>query len=159
MGERIQATVPTYPWLVLEEAGETLGYAYANRFASRAAYRWSVETSVYVAPGAHGRGIGRALYESLLAVAHLQGYVQALAGIALPNPGSVALHERVGFVPVAVYHRVGWKLGAWHDVGWWQRQLRESADETEEPEEPIPVDRLPATTIARILAKGVDYVA
>lgn len=125
MTARVAAKWPAHPWLVATDDAEVevLGYAYAGAFAPRAAYQWAVETSVYIAEGSRGRGVGRALYTSLFAVLAVQGYRRAFAGIALPNPASVALHERMGFTPRGVYHRVGWKLGAWHDVGWWQRDL------------------------------------
>jgi phosphinothricin acetyltransferase len=139
MARRIGETLPGHPWLVLEDGGRILGYAYAHAFAGRAAYRFSVETSIYVDAGARGRGAGRALYAALIAVLRAQGYHQALAGIALPNPASVALHESLGFQPVGVYRRVGWKLGAWHDVGWWQVVL---SPEGGPPVPPVPVDRL-----------------
>lgn len=128
---RITGRQPAHPWLVAtadatedaDDAGAVLGYAYAGRFSGRAAYDWSVETSVYVASSAQGRGVGRSLYEALLAVLSAQGYRQAMAGIALPNPASITLHEKAGFEPVGVYRAAGWKLGAWHDVWWWQRAL------------------------------------
>jgi len=127
MRRRVQETLAAYPWLVCEHRGRVVGYAYASRHAARAAYRWSVDTSVYVHPGFHRRGIGRGLYTSLFRILAAQGYVNAYAGITLPNPGSVALHESVGFQPVGVYRRAGYKLGAWHDVGWWQRALQPPA--------------------------------
>jgi phosphinothricin acetyltransferase len=123
MAARITDRLPAHPWLVADDAGTVAGYAYAGRFSARPAYDWSVETSVYIAEAAQGKGVGRALYAALLAVLTAQGYRRAMAGIALPNPASVRLHERVGFEPVGVYRAVGWKLGAWHDVGWWQRGL------------------------------------
>ncbi|HTI35288.1 MAG TPA: GNAT family N-acetyltransferase, partial [Miltoncostaea sp.] len=99
------------------------------------AYRWAAETAVYVDPGHHRRGVGRRLYAALLAQLREQGVRTACAGITLPNPGSVALHESMGFAPVGVFRRVGWKHGAWHDVGWWQIDLG-GADGT--PPEPRP---------------------
>jgi phosphinothricin acetyltransferase len=151
MAARIAAVFPSHPWLALVDAGRVLGYAYAHPLAPRAAYRWSVETSVYVAGAARRSGVGRALYGSLLKVLRCQGYRQALAGIALPNPASVALHESVGFRCIGVQQAVGWKLGAWHDVGWWQRGLTAS---TEPPAPPVGVDRLPADVLAGALARG-----
>lgn len=116
MGRRIAAA---HVWLV-HEAG---GYAYASRHRERAAYRLTAETSVYVAPSAQGRGVGRALYDALLAELAARGFHVALAGITLPNPASVALHEAVGYRPVGVFEAVGFKFGRWHDVGWWQLAL------------------------------------
>ncbi|MCW2522103.1 MAG: family acetyltransferase [Frankiales bacterium] len=123
MAERIAATMPAHPWLLAEEAGTVLGYAYAHPFASRAAYAWSAETSVYVRPDRHRRGVGRSLYEVLLRLLAAQGYREAFAGVTLPNAASVALHEGMGFAAVGTYRRVGFKHGSWHDVGWWQRGL------------------------------------
>lgn len=123
MRHRIHEIPGSHPWLVCERDGVVAGYAYASRHRVRAAYQWSVDTSVYVDDRFRRRGIGHGLYLSLFAVLTAQGYANAFAGIALPSPASVALHERVGFTPVGVYRRVGYKLGAWHDVGWWQRPL------------------------------------
>jgi len=121
---RIEAGGGLYPWLVGEaEDGTLLGYAYAARFRDRPAYRFTVETSVYLRPGAGGHGFGRRLYEPLLAMLEARGFTQAIAAITLPNEASVRLHERLGFEPAGTYRQVGWKLNAWHDVGLWQRAL------------------------------------
>lgn len=124
------------PWLVADVDGVT-GFAYAAPHRGRAAYRWAVDVSVYLSPDSRGRGLGRALYDALLPVVRDLGYVQAFAGIALPNDASVALHERVGFAPIGVYRSVGFKHDAWHDVGWWQLTL---CDPPTEPHEPLPWD-------------------
>ncbi len=123
MAGRIAATLPTHPWLVAVADGTVCGYVYAGAHAERAAYRNSVNTTVYIAPEAQRTGVGRALYCELLPELKRRGFHAAFAGIALPNPGSIALHELVGFKPLGVYHEVGFKFGAWHDVGWWQRLL------------------------------------
>lgn len=120
------------PWLVAERDGDVTGYAYASRHRDRAAYRWSVEVSVYLAPPEQGRGTGRALYARLLDELARLGLAMAYAGIVLPNPGSVALHEALGFTPVGVFRSVGHKAGAWHDVGWWQRPLAAPGDDPPE---------------------------
>ena len=133
MRRRIQDTLQRYPWLVCERQGRVLGYAYAGAHGSRAAYQWSVDVSVYVHQQAHRRGVGRGLYTSLLAALKLQGFYNAYAGATLPNPASVGLHESVGFRPVGVYRGVGYKLGAWHDVVWWQVQLRERQTDPDPP--------------------------
>ena len=133
MGRRIEAVVALAPWLVaLDQTGDSIGYAYASRHAERAAYQWSVDVTVYVREGHHRRGVGRALYGALFPLLRLQGFYVAHAGVTLPNPGSVGLHESFGFLPVGVYPAVGWKLGAWRDVGWWQLPLQER------PETPAP---------------------
>jgi L-amino acid N-acyltransferase YncA len=124
MRQRIVQTLRTGPWLVCEEAGRVIGYAYAGPHRERAAYRWSVDTTVYVRPGQYRSGVGRALYTSLFGVLALQGFVSAYAGVTLPNPASVGLHEAMGFVLVGTYQRVGFKNGSWHDVAWYQRLLR-----------------------------------
>ena len=122
--QRIEDTLAYFPWLVCERAGGVLGYAYAGRHRARAAYQWSVDVSVYVRADLRRSGVGRALYTSLFEILVLQGYFNAYAGIALPNPASVGLHEAMGFKPVGVYREVGFKLGAWHDVGWWHFRLQ-----------------------------------
>jgi len=123
MGERITSTLAKTPWLVCEQQGEIKGYAYASPHRARAAYRWSVDVSAYVRRSVQRQGIGRALYTALLNLLPLQGYANAYAGITLPNLASVGLHEALGFTPVGIYREVGYKLGRWHDVGWWQRSL------------------------------------
>jgi phosphinothricin acetyltransferase len=133
MRRRIRETLPDYPWLLYESDGRIVGSAYATKHRVRAAYRWSVDTAIYVAPTHHRSGIGRRLYASLFAILAAQGFVNAYAGITLPNPPSVGLHEAVGFTPVGVYRKVGFKLGAWHDVGWWELALRERVAEPRPP--------------------------
>jgi L-amino acid N-acyltransferase YncA len=134
MRERIYAVADRYPWLVaVSEKREILGYAYATKHRERAAYRWSVDFAVYLAPSAKGRGIGTELYTVLVAICRLLGYHRAFAGIALPNEASVRLHEKVGFRPIGVYQRVGFKLGKWHDVGWWGLNLLPETDLPGEP--------------------------
>jgi phosphinothricin acetyltransferase len=129
MARRIEELGENFPWLVYEGAGEVLGYAYAAPHrAARKAYQWCVETSIYVHARGRGRGIGRALYASLFELLRRQGYVNAYAGITLPNPASRRLHESMGFVPVGVYPRIGFKFGAWHDVLWLQLRLQETAE-------------------------------
>jgi phosphinothricin acetyltransferase len=113
------------PWVVGEQQGDILGYAYASAHRARAAYQWSVDVSVYIHTSSRRSGVGRAVYSSLFKLLELQGFYNAYAGITLPNPASVGLHEAMGFQPVGVYRAVGYKLGAWHDVGWWQLPLRQ----------------------------------
>lgn len=150
MAVRIAECLPAYPWLVAAVGDGLAGYAYANRFATRAAYRWSVETTVYIAEASRRQGVGSALYASLLDVLRRQGFRQALAGITLPNPASVALHEAAGYRPAGRYQQVGWKMGAWRDVGWWQCDLGGE----DPPGEPLRVDELPPALLASALARG-----
>ena len=121
---RIEHKLTTYPWLVCENDGRVAGYSYASQFRERAAYQWSVETSVYIHSDFRRFGIGRALYTSLFPMLIAQGYFNAYAGITLPNPSSVGLHEAMGFRLVGVYRNVGYKTGAWHDVGHWVLPLQ-----------------------------------
>jgi L-amino acid N-acyltransferase YncA len=123
MQERMGKLLAKLPWLVCEGDGGLTGYAYASPHRDRAAYQWSVDTSVYLRRGLQRRGLGRALYSELLTLLVQQGYYTAFAGISLPNAASVGLHESFGFEPVGVYRNAGFKFGAWHDVGWWQRPL------------------------------------
>ena len=156
MCARIEHTLERYPYLVLDDGGEILGYAYASTLRGRRAYDWSVETTIYLRGDARGRGIGRALYESLIAALRLLGYRQAYAGIALPNAASQALHERVGFTHLGTYERVGWKFGRWHSVGWWQLLL--DAPEGE-PLPPLPVEDVAGTgRFVEALAAGLAYL-
>jgi L-amino acid N-acyltransferase YncA len=142
MARRMVETLRHYPWLVCERDGHVIGYAYAARHRVRAAYQWSVDTSVYIDRQYRRLGIGRGLYLSLFGILAAQGYFNAYAGIALPNDSSVALHEAMGFEPLGVYRRVGYKLGEWRDVGWWQLNIREH--------DAIPTDPLDLTTVRRL---------
>lgn len=121
------------PWLVAESDGEIVGYAYARRFHERHAYRFAVETSLYVSAGRQREGIGRQLYIALIRTLSAQGYTQALALIAMPNDASIAMHETVGFRRAGVWRSVGYKHGAWRDVAIWQRALAAMEDEPAEP--------------------------
>jgi L-amino acid N-acyltransferase YncA len=123
MWQRMSEALAAHTWLIAEIAGQPVGYAYGHRFAPRAAYRWSCETSVYLDGQHGGQGIGRALYADLIEGLSARGFRTALAGIALPNAASVALHRSMGFTEAGLYHRVGWKLNTWVDVAWYQRDL------------------------------------
>ena len=116
---RIAETLQSLPWLVCVCDNRIVGYAYATTFRSRSGYRWSVEVSVYVSLEYRRRGVGAALYGSLFQGLWLLGYYNAYAGISLPNPASVNLHESMGFLPVGIFPSVGFKLGEWHDIGFW----------------------------------------
>lgn len=111
------------PWFIAEENGVVAGYAYATNWRVRSAYRFSAETSVYLAPDYHGRGLGRQLYQHVLIQLKELGFHLAIGGIALPNPASIALHEKLGFRKVAHFSEVGFKFGKWVDLGYWQLTL------------------------------------
>jgi L-amino acid N-acyltransferase YncA len=123
---RIAKYAQTWDWVVAEDAGSCVGYAYGSAHRERAAYRWSVETSVYVHERHHRRGIATLVYTELLERLQAKGYCNAFAGIALPNDASVALHERLGFEMIGVFGRVGRKFDRWHDVAWLRRRLRDA---------------------------------
>ncbi|MGH6992924.1 MAG: arsinothricin resistance N-acetyltransferase ArsN1 family B [Caulobacteraceae bacterium] len=133
IAKRMAALSKTHPFLVGAEAAEVLGYAYASPHRERAAYRWSVDVTVYVGRDGHRRGLGRALYGELLGILRAQGFHAAFAGITLPNAASVGLHEAMGFTRTATYAEVGFKLGAWRDVGWWRLGLNSARGAPEEP--------------------------
>lgn len=128
MAARIESASRRHAWLVLERDGRVVGYAYGAPMHARAAYRWSCEVSVYVDREHRGTGAGRALYEQLLAALAARGFRMAIAGMTLPNPASEGLHRAMGFEPIGVYRRIGYKLGAWHDVAWSQRPLGDAPD-------------------------------
>jgi L-amino acid N-acyltransferase YncA len=159
MARRIATIGATRPWIVLEESacgpsqarsgrasasgggapralgndGRVVGYAYASTHHDRAAYRWSVSTAIYIGRDHHRRGAGRALYTTLFALLRALGYRQATAGITLPNPASVGLHAAFGFVPVGVYRQIGYKMGGWRDVGWFQAEIQPGSDPPADP--------------------------
>lgn len=140
MGERMRATLARTPWLIAaDETGAVIGYAYATQHRERAGYRWSVDVSVYVDAERQGNGVGRALYDVLLDLLGRQRFVNAFAGIALPNPASVALHRAIGMTPIGVYPRVGHKHEQWVDVAWFGMRLLEP---DVPPAEPIPLPLL-----------------
>lgn len=133
MARRIETTMAQFPWLVAIEGDVVVGYAYAGKHSERAAYQWSTDVSVYLHNAWHGRGLGRTLYNALFAMLRALGYINVYGGITLPNPASVGLHEAMGLIPVGVYHHVGYKYGAWHDVGWWQGPLQDLVDDPNPP--------------------------
>ena len=138
MAARMAATIATRPWLVAELDGTVAGYAYASRHRERAAYRWASDVSVYVSADHRRRGAARSLYTALLGRLADQGFRVACAGIALPNPASIALHESLGFTPVGVYRAIGFKFGRWWDVSWWQLALGPAGSGEGPPAEPRP---------------------
>jgi phosphinothricin acetyltransferase len=132
MRARIEAVLARFPWLVYEVDGSVAGYAYASPHRTREAYQWCADAAIYIDRRYHRRGAGRQLYAALFDTLRRQRIVNVYAGITLPNAGSVGLHESMGFLPIGVYRNVGFKLGAWHDVGWWHLQLQPL------PESPLP---------------------
>lgn len=140
MAERFARLGQKYPWVVMEIDGGIAGYAYGGPHHERAAYRWASNVSVYVNEAHQRSGVGKDLYHALFGIMRLQGFVQAIAGITLPNDPSVALHKSLGFQLMGVYKNIGYKLGAWRDVGWWQLPLTEELH--------IPTDTLPVSEVA-----------
>ena len=132
--ERVENYLQSYPWLVCEIDGRIAGYAYGSKYRERTAYQWSIECSVYVHENYWQNGVAKALYSVLLEILKQQGFMNVYAVINLPNEKSVAFHERLGFSHFADYKNVGYKLGQWKTVGWWQLQLNEFTDEP-----PVPV--------------------
>ncbi len=124
MARRLRSSLETYPYLVFDNAEGVMGYAYGSVHRAKPAYRWSVETTIYTARHAQRRGIGSALYSKLLDLLTRQGFHVAFAGITLPNDKSVGLHEAMGFVHLGTFAEIGFKHGAFHDLGWWRRTLR-----------------------------------
>ncbi len=118
-----------FPWFVaIDETGEVIGFAKASPWKGRCAYAWTAETTVYVHPDHHGRGLGTKLYARLVATLRAQGYRTLLGGITQPNPASVRLHESLGFRRVALLEQVGWKFDRWHDVAYWESILRDAGE-------------------------------
>lgn len=123
MARRITDAQAAHAWLVFEDGGHVVGYAYGGPFRTRSAYRWSCEVSVYLEMGRRRTGAGRALYEALFARLAERGYRTLVAGMTLPNDASLGLHRAMGFEPIGTYRRIGWKNSTWHDVAWAQRLL------------------------------------
>jgi L-amino acid N-acyltransferase YncA len=139
MASRIEKLNLLFPWLVDESGGIVRGYAHASPHRQKAAYRWAVEVTIYMHPQHRGRGLGRALYGELFRRLRGQGIFTAVAGILVPNPASQAFHESLGFTLVGIYRKIGYKLGAWRDVGWWQLALQPEIDSPPEPTPPPPI--------------------
>ncbi|QPF88178.1 N-acetyltransferase family protein [Bradyrhizobium genosp. L] len=121
--DRIRGTLTRFPYLVCVTDEKVLGFAYAGAHRERAAYRWSVDVTVYVGEEARRSGVGRSLYGSLIRILQRQRFHAAFAGITLPNEGSVSLHKSLGFQLLGIYEEVGFKFGRWHSVSWWRRAL------------------------------------
>ena len=155
MERRIVSTLAYAPWLVYEEENGVAGYVYASRHHERAAYQWSVDVAVYTHETRRRTGIARSLYATLFSLLAMQGFHAAHAGITLPNRASVGLHETLGFRRVGVYPSVGFKLGAWRDVGWWQLRLRVTIDDPPPPLSMSEAQALPAWRAALDAARSV----
>lgn len=123
MKERMAGIISEFPYYVYEEDGKILGYGYATTWKSRSAYKYSVETSIYVNKDSKGLGIGTNLYECLLKELKVRGIHRAIAGISLPNMASVSLHEKIGFKKIAEFTEVGYKFDEWINVGYWEYKL------------------------------------
>ena len=139
MEQRITKVLTRWPWLVYEQGSVPVGYAYAGQHRERVGYQWATDVSVYIHEQWRGKGVGRTLYTALFAILRRQGYCHVFAGITLPNVGSVALHEAMGMTQLGIYHQVGFKLGKWHDVGWWQGALQPLPAQ---PQPPQPITEL-----------------
>lgn len=148
MRNRIEASLERHVWLLAEENGRALGYAYAARHHVRPAYQWSADVSVYLEQSAQGKGLGKKLYRILLELISLQGYYQCFAGITLPNEKSRRLHESFGFSFIGRYSNAGYKHGSWYDVGWWEKSLREPVLN---PPPTLPLSALKQTRISALL--------
>lgn len=133
MARRVVALTTRTPWLVVEEKGQVMGYAYASPHRDRPAYQWSVEVSAYVDADAHRAGHGKALYAVLFDILIAQGFANAYAGITLPNPASIGFHKAMGFEEIGVYRGIGYKMGRWHDVIWLGRGLAPKEGEAKPP--------------------------
>lgn len=142
MLSRMEKVLESRPWLIYEEGGEVLGYSYATTFRDRPAYNWGTEVSIYVRPDVHRRGVGRHLYQTLFDVLRAQNYFCAVAGATVPNASSERLHDAMGFQLIGRYPAAGYKFGAWHDVVFWFKRLRELPSH---PQELININELSRT--------------
>lgn len=151
MAQRIGETLTTHPWLVAFRDDKVVAYAYAGKHSQRAAYRWTVDTTIYVSGQERRSGIGRSLYKVLLETLQGQGFRSVFAEIVLPNLGSVRLHEAMGFKSIGIHKDIGFKLGRWQDIGYWRLGL---ADGAAPPDEPVPFAAFQQTpAFAEVLAR------
>lgn len=153
--ERIISTMEERPWLVCEMDSEIAGYAYAGKHRERKGYQWCVEPSVYVDEKYYRFGVAKALYTALFDILQLQGYVNAYAVITLPNEKSVAFHENFGFRYLTTYKKIGYKLGQWHDVGWWEKQVN---PHREKQTEPVKFSSLKSNDISEIFTRATSFL-
>lgn len=150
--DRISTYLQTHPWLVYEINGVIAGYAYGAKYRERVAYQWCTETSIYIHEQHRRSGVGMALYDALIKILSLQGFMNAYAVINLPNDRSVAFHEKCGYKWFANYEKVGYKLGRWKTVGWWGLQLNEYIDE---PPAPLPFSQVHKSALEKIFEEAV----
>jgi len=149
--QRIISTLSERPWLVYIINGELAGYAYAGKHRERKGYQWCIEPSVYIESKYYNRGVADALYTALFSILKLQGYVNAYAVITLPNDKSVRFHEKFGFSYLTTYKKIGFKLGQWHDVGWWEMQINPHLNNLFDPEK---ITSLDMNDVSEILRKA-----
>lgn len=123
--QRIKTVTKEYPWLICEHEGKIIGYAYGGQHRARTAYKWSVESAIYMAKDFRGKGVGKLLYQTLFEQLKQQGYVNVFAGMTLPNDKSVGLHKACGFELIGIFKNIGYKNNQWHDVQWMQLDLAE----------------------------------
>ncbi len=138
--QRIKTNTIYYPWLVCLRADKIIGFAYASKHRYRTAYQWSPESTVYIAPEVHRKGIARILYETLFELLRLQGYFNVYAGVGLPNVKSIAFHKALGFEEIGIFKKVGYKHGNWHDTHWFQLHLKEHVLNPPTPQKLIEVE-------------------
>lgn len=146
---RIRETLPVYPYLVLEEEGIPVGYAYAHRLGERAAYQWNAELSVYLDRTCTGRGLGRRLYRALMDLLRLQGVKTVYGVVTHPNPASEGLHRSLGFRLLGFHQNTGYKDGAWYDVAWFEKGI---APYDPDPRPVVPIAQIPGEDISRVLS-------
>ncbi len=149
---KVQALSSRYPYVVCTVDGRLVGFAYASEERPHAAYRWNAEVSVYLELDYHRRGIATQIYRALFDLLAMQGFRNVYAVIALPNPGSLALHQRLGFTSAGVHRRTGFKLGRWRDVEWLHKALVDAEDGASPPEPPLAIGQLDPATVADVLS-------
>ena len=147
---RMQSSMEQYPYLVCEEAGRIVGYAYAHRYMERAAYQWNAELSIYLDKNFTSRGLGKKLYAALIELLKLQGIKTVYAGVTLPNVKSEGLHRALGFQQLGIYHHTGYKCGKWHDVAWFAKSISSCE---RQPEPVTPFSSVPKKQITALLQK------
>lgn len=154
---RIQSTLVEFPWLVCLHNNKVIGYAYAHKHRLREAYQWSPESTIYLAPDFHTKGIGRILYKTLFALLKLQGYQNVFAGVALPNEKSVGIHQRMGFEEIGIFKAVGYKMGKWYNTQWFQLNLKQNINEPQKPL--LLANAIPMVEFSEIIANANQLLA